>query len=50
MSAVNISTKSNEAYELTKVSREPSYMSVYQWCLMYGNMDRYSMLAIHCLQ
>ena len=31
MSAVYISTKSNEAYELTKISREPSYMSVYQW-------------------
>ena len=39
MSAVDISTKSNEAYELTKISEEPTYMSVYQW----GNM------ASHCI-
>ena len=28
MSAVDITAKSNEAYELTKVSGEPTYMSV----------------------
>ena len=31
MSAVDITAKSNEAYELTKISGEPTYMSVYQW-------------------
>ena len=28
MSAVNIIAKSNESYELTKISEEPTYMSV----------------------
>ena len=28
MSAVDITAKSNEAYGLTKLSREPTYMSV----------------------
>ena len=49
MSAVDITAKSNEAYELTKISGEPIYCQ-YTSGLMYGNMDRYSMLAIHCLQ
>ena len=31
MSAVDITAKHNEAYGLTKISGEPTYMSVYQW-------------------
>ena len=31
VSAIDITAKSNEAYELTKISGEPTYMSVYQW-------------------
>ena len=29
--SVDITAKSNEAYGLTKISEEPTYMSVYQW-------------------
>ena len=29
MSAVDITAKSNEVYELTEISEEPTYMSVY---------------------
>ena len=31
MSAVDITVKSNEAYGLTMISEEATYMQVYQW-------------------
>ena len=51
MSAADISAKPNEAYELTKVSEEPTYMSVYQWFNVWKHGQVFHvLLSIHCLQ
>ena len=51
MSAVDITAKSNEAYELTKLSREPTYMSVYQWFNVWKHGQPLHVLScLYCLQ
>ena len=50
MSAVNITAKSNEAYELNKISGEATYMLVNQWLNVWKHGQVFHVLSyIHCL-